>query len=345
MGEVRYSINGNYFKSFGIYVSESKGLGDTLKRKKSNSFDWSEYNGSSIDLMRPRYESREIELNCFIEGPNWQLLFDKFNTIIRDEFSKSGTQRLLIEPFGYKAMPYEVYLEDSVQLTKRFKDGQMFGTFSLKLIEPNPIKKVIYFTGSSLNLSYNSQSETEIFYGNGLKETAKGNVSLSGKVLANKVVNGDFNGRNLVLNSNIRLETNSYYLGEISLSEDLIENQEYTITFYGILALGQKVYIGHSPSTADVVFSEKTNEGVYQKTFVFNKDIDFPNDFLNKLVLYNYPNTGNLTGYIKKIKLEKSNKATDWTPAPEEEKYIIIAGNVDEITNVTTNGDVLWEKL
>ena len=177
MSEVRYSINGNYFKSFGVYVSESKGLGDTLKRKKSNTYDWSEYNGTSIDLSKPRYESREIELECFIEGSNWQTLFDKFNTLIRDEFSKGGTQRLLIEPLGFKAMPYEVYLEDNVQVKKRFKDGQMFGSFNLKLIEPNPIKKVLYFTGSSLDLSYNSTSETEIFYGNGLKETKKGEKS------------------------------------------------------------------------------------------------------------------------------------------------------------------------
>lgn len=34
-----------------------------------------------------------------------------------------------------------------------------------------------------------------------------------------------------------------------------------------------------------------------------------------------------------------------YTPAPEDEKYIIIAGNVDEISNLTTNADVLWEQL
>ena len=187
MGEVRYSINGKYFKDYGIYVSSSLGLLDALKRKPIKTYDWAEYHGESLDLLNPKFEAREIVLNCFIKGNNYQQMFDNFRNVVLSEFQKSGTQRLLVEPFGYKALPFEVYMEDSSPLNKTFKDGQMVGVFTLKLIEPNPIKKVLYTTSETLNLSYNSSKETEIFFVNGEKTIAKGNVSLNGKTLANRV--------------------------------------------------------------------------------------------------------------------------------------------------------------
>ena len=202
MGEVKYSINGKYFKDYGIYVSSSLGLLDALKRKPIKTYDWQEYHGESLDLSNPKFEAREIVLNCFVKGDNYQQMFDNFRNIVLSEFQKSGTQRLLVEPFGYKALPYEVYMIDEVKIAKEFSESTSIGVFSIKLIEPNPIKKVLYLTENTLNLSYNSSKETEIFFVNGEKTTAKGNVSLSGKTLANRVVSGyGFVGRNLLLNS------------------------------------------------------------------------------------------------------------------------------------------------
>ena len=181
MGEVRYSINGKYFKDYGVYISSSDGLFDALKRKKVNTYDWAEYHGSSLDLSSPKFEQREISLKGFVVGDNWVSMKFRFDTII-SELQKAGTQRLLIEPFGLKPLPYEVYMEDSSELQKTFSDGKMVGIFTLKLIEPNPIKKVLRVNGNMLRLSYNSKFETEISYGNGEKDIAYSNASLS-KVL------------------------------------------------------------------------------------------------------------------------------------------------------------------
>lgn len=181
MGEVRYSINGKYFKDYGVYISSSDGLFDALKRKKVNTYDWAEYHGTSLDLSAPKFEAREITLKGFVVGDNWVSMKFRFDTII-SELQKAGTQRLLIEPFGLKPLPYEVYMEDSSELQKTFSDGKMVGIFTLKLIEPNPIKKVLRVNGNMLRLSYNSKFETEISYGNGEKDIAYSNASLS-KVL------------------------------------------------------------------------------------------------------------------------------------------------------------------
>ncbi|WGU70641.1 hypothetical protein QIU18_00335 [Capnocytophaga canimorsus] len=38
-------------------------------------------------------------------------------------------------------MVYEVYCKDAIEITKKWNDSTMVGTFDLKLIEPEPIKK------------------------------------------------------------------------------------------------------------------------------------------------------------------------------------------------------------
>lgn len=181
MSEVKYSLNGKLFKDYGVYVSESFGLMDALKRRPVKSYQWAEYHGESVDLSNPKYEAREIALNCFIVGENWQDLFNQFNFMIRDEFAKPGTQRLHIKPFGYNTLAYEVYITDEIKVDKRFRNGEMVGIFTMKLIEPNPIKKVLKASQGSISLSYESTSETEIFWGDGTKSVVAGNASVSSR--------------------------------------------------------------------------------------------------------------------------------------------------------------------
>ena len=132
------------------------------------------------------------------------------------------------------------------------------------------------------------------------------------------VDNIQIGGRNLVLNSSIRRETNGYFITDYELSEDLIDGQEYVLTFYGSMAEGKGFYVGQFPSTAQIAFPSKIKDGVYTIKFTFNKNASYPNDVRNKIKVYNYPD-GNNIGFIAKAKLEKGNKATDWTPAPEDQ--------------------------
>ncbi|QNS40183.1 galactose-binding protein [Chryseobacterium manosquense] len=339
MGEVKYSVNGKYFKDYGVYISSSDGLFDALKRKKVNTYDWAEYHGSSLDLSSPKFEQREISLKGFVTGANWIDMKSNFDAII-SEFQKAGTQRLLIEPFGLKPLPYEVCMIDDVNLNKTFKDGKMVGVFTLKLIEPNPIKKVLYLTGTSLNLAYNSPNETEIFYGNGLKETAKGNVSLSNKTLANRFVSGyAFEGRNYFIQGGIA-RTLSLLQGSPKPIQDGIFplNTEFAISFYAkvISGNGRTLHTEFNGGIGATEFALTTEFKRY--TTVMSTDSAYP-------IWYLWITDSFAVVDIKDIMIVKGNKPMDYMPAPEDEKYIIIAGNVDEITNLTTNADVLWEQL
>lgn len=360
MGEVKYSINGKYFKDYRIYVSSSLGLLDALKRKPVKTYDWQEYHGESVDLSNPKFEAREIVLNCFIKGDNYQEMFDNFRNVVLSEFQKSGTQRLLVEPFGYKALPYEVYMIDEVKIAKEFSESTSIGVFSIKLIEPNPIKKVLYTTLNTLNLSYNSSKETEIFFVNGEKTTAKGNVSLSGKTLANRSVSGyNFNGRNLLKNSKNKpsgqgagssvqlsngfkfISTGAY--GFFEEIKNLELGQDYTISIKAKRNAGTNgnsilSYLNVDNSYLPLEGTENlTNEF---KVYSLTRKLIGTNSNVEIYILFP---SGEIE--VEYIKLEKGTIPTDWQPAPEDERYIIIAGDIDGITNLTTNATVLWEKL
>lgn len=335
MGEVRYSVNGKYFKDFGVYVSDSDGLFDALKRKKANSYDWAEYHGESLDLSNPKFEAREISLKCFVVGDNWLQMKTNFDAII-SEFQKAGTQRLLIEPFGLKPLPYEVFLYEDVNLKKDFKDGKMVGLFTLKLIEPNPIKKVLYFTGDKLNLSYTSPNETEIFYGNGLKDVVKGNASLSGKTLQLRSVIADYQ-----LNRNYAID--SFFNQDQGITNTYVFPTVVKITKAGFYTISVKGY--NAGSKINMVLSVMNGEPI-RTEILWNNAIDsFTYHFGIGEYLIRLSSTAVFhLDWI--VVVQGSVGSKEWTQDLESQKYIIIAGNAEEITDLTTNADkILWDKL
>lgn len=162
MAELVWSLNGKYFKDFGIYISSSDGILDELKQKKTDTKDWPEYNGLSLDLTKkPKYESREFELSGWIIGDSWLQMMDNFWEVFSD-FRKHGKQRLLLDVFGEKTLVYDVRCEGGIDLTKSFKKGQMVGVFKLKLIEHSPIKKILYIDQSNFNLSFSTNKWVEV---------------------------------------------------------------------------------------------------------------------------------------------------------------------------------------
>lgn len=351
MSEVRYSINGKYFRDFDVYVNESKGLLDKLKPRERKTYAWAEYHGRQIDKSAPKYEAREITLTCWLVGNNVEQLVTKYNAFL-SEFDKAGNQRLIVEPFGYQQYVYDVILNDKSELTKTFRDGRMFGDFSLMLLESNPIKRVLYIPTGVLSLSYNSTSEAEITFSDNTSVTVKGNASVAGKVLPGRTVTSyEFDGRNMMAKSNLELGAyllsngeklqSDYYIRSINpivvkpsqtyhmkLYKNGIGNWSFTVLFYNELGW----YIGYEKYGEEASFTTPPNA----KYIRYNI---FDNPEGTKLL-----NLGWFNQYIN-VKIEKGNIATAFSQAPEDERYIVIAGNIDDITNFQTNAVVLWDKI
>ncbi len=178
---MKYFLNGANFNDFGIYVSRGKGLIDGLNLKEPKEMDWDDYHGKVVDLSAPRYESREIALECFIAGVNKVDTIQKANQFFR-ELAKASTQRLMIDTGEGKMLVYEVYQSGKVDINNRWTNGTNVGEFTLKLIEPEPVKRVLKFVVSDPeteepSITLTSDKLVTVFWGDGTKETASGSIT------------------------------------------------------------------------------------------------------------------------------------------------------------------------
>src|SRR5699024_9145539 len=125
-------------------------------------------------------------------------------------------------------------------------------------------------------------------------------------------------GRNLVLDSKNDKYTNHTLYGKpYNLSLDWIIGETYTVTVKG------------NPDNEDHYFSAYSDDGytnLCNLTYDSKKDLwigtgvakESSRNLDKLLTIYDMPKDGNYLSSIEWIKLEKGNKSTDWSPAPED---------------------------
>lgn len=142
---VQYTIDGIPLERWGVYVEASRGVLDLPKPKAPLSKDWADEHGTFIDLKgAPRYEDRQIELDCFLKADSPEAFVERC-VAFTEALDKGGLRRLSIHPFADESHPpllYDVYLSEGIQYDKRWRGGVMYGRFTLRLTEPMPIKRV-----------------------------------------------------------------------------------------------------------------------------------------------------------------------------------------------------------
>lgn len=166
-----YTVDGVNIKDFGVYVSSSKGIIDRPKVKAKKTTSWDSYHGVSVDLGNRYFEARTITLECFIIAGDQVDFIIKLNKFY-ELFEKNGTQRLMISVHPTKVLVYEVYLDDEIGITKTWNDSTNVGEFTLTLIEPSPVKRVLKYicTDTSTNtctISMHTDKMVNIYWGDG----------------------------------------------------------------------------------------------------------------------------------------------------------------------------------
>ncbi|MEE6129175.1 hypothetical protein V2E39_17380 [Chryseobacterium arthrosphaerae] len=340
MNEVKYVLNGHLFKDFNVFVADSPGITDGLERKTVQTYDWAEYHGTSPDLRKPKYKERKFTLKCFIDAENWENLFEVFKDFIREQFSKPGTQRLHITPFAEETLPYEVYLQDDIKLEKKFRQGRMVGIFDLVLIEPNPIKRVLKTSLDTFKLSFEIDSETEIFFGDGTKQTGRGNVSLTKDYSAPSYENS---GLSLVSVSGVNDQYFEVYsvpaaatAYQFSVEVNLPVSKN--IILY---VIGRKLN-----NTYEAVAASSIHEGLPGKntvSLVHEVNIQDYGKFIFKVL----DSSGDeiLGIAFDNPRIETAEVVGEWQDMTGKEKIIIIAGNIEDIKNLQTPAEIIWEKI
>ena len=129
----------------------------------------------------------------------------------------------------------------------------------------------------------------------------------------------DIGGKNLLLDSKKEtLNKTSYLVQRYTLSEDWIVGDEYTLSIKGNVESGQFGAWrdnGGRSITYNMNYNEEKNLWWY--TFKCPEPWNETNP-KNILSIYNTPDSTTHNSSIEWIKLEKGNKPTDWTPAPED---------------------------
>lgn len=169
--KVLYKIDEIPFEDYDVYVENSHGVIDALELKEPTSIDWAGEHGQIVDLARPRFKPREIELECWIKAASRLEFASKYAAFYR-LFQKPGLHRLRIEINKRKPLLYEVYLPSQTENDKRWRNSDMIGRFRLKLIDPQPVKKVLRFTPTTGNnglakIRFTCYDAVNIYWGDG----------------------------------------------------------------------------------------------------------------------------------------------------------------------------------
>ena len=189
-----YLLDGVNFKEYGVYVSGSDGVMNRPKMKAPATLNWDNYHGESVDLSHKFYESREITLSCFVKAES-KMDFIKRITTFEQQFDKTGTNRLVIDVHPVKPLIYEVYCKDAIEISKEWSDELMVGTFKLKLIEPEPVKRVLKHIRVNESTKTCTITLTSTKYVNIYWDDGSVDYDISGdavKITHNYDVNGDY---------------------------------------------------------------------------------------------------------------------------------------------------------
>lgn len=122
-------------------------------------------------------------------------------------------------------------------------------------------------------------------------------------------------GKNLLYTSNWRSTNSDYCIATYRLTEDIREGDLLTVTIKGQLGAGKTAFavcdqFGNVEQTS--LFNK--GNGIYQNTFNFKNGIGDK----RVLTIRVYPSNIVVDSTIEWIKLERGNKPTDWSPAPED---------------------------
>ncbi len=135
------------------------------------------------------------------------------------------------------------------------------------------------------------------------------------------VVDLRFEGRNLVLNSNQNVTSDTYKTFGYDMSEDWIGGETYTISIKGSINEGQTFGVwANGSATRVATLTYDASKDIYTSTFVASTSI--VSQIPKTLHVYNTPSDTATESSIEWIKLEKGSRFTNWLPAPEDLKSI-----------------------
>ncbi len=169
MSLVTYYLNGVDLSALGIFVSKSVGMLNRPALKEQTQVDWLDRHGVVWGHRKRRFQPREFRLDCFMKVQDKEKLVINL-TRLYDLFSPKGLSQLRVElGDGVPPLVYMVALIDEVEVNKTWSSAEMVATFELRLVEPEPVKRLLTFRKSDgrCSISFESVQPVTVYWGDG----------------------------------------------------------------------------------------------------------------------------------------------------------------------------------
>ena len=150
-------------------------------------------------------------------------------------------------------------------------------------------------------------------------QQAERNLQIAKTHAEQKVNELNVGGKNLLRNSRQLITNNAYLMARYRITESIKEGEQVTLTLKGQLGAGKSSFSAfNSGGYVHLATLESKGNGIYQSTFnwTLTKYGHTADNTTIDIYTPNYTVLVNST--IEWIKLERGNKPTDWTPAPED---------------------------
>jgi len=182
----------------------------------------------------------------------------------------------------------------------------------------NPVFKLDSATGDLTITGNINMMGGSITWANVNKPTAAQVGAATPDDVSSAVGNIKIGGRNLLLESARSVSSSAYNMTSYPITKTLTAGTSMTISMKATLGSGKR-YFGIYNSGGNVQLctlgpEQLGSDGVYRYTFPW---VIGSSSNLN-ITIYHMDSSTTATSTIEWIKLEEGNKATDWTPAPED---------------------------
>ena len=240
-----------------------------------------------------------------------------------DSFDKTGLQVSSSSAFTVYDVDVTVrdLAESSLNKALRDKialiDGNDAGSVNARIAAEARERAVVKRETEVLNNRLGS-AESSI---NSLRETVnQKDSSRASEInqLSAKLNNLSVGGRNLIRDSAAQVQNSNYLIQSYLMTDNsLQEGEPVTVTIWGDLGSDREAFWPFNSNGWNWLGTmKKVSDGVYRLSTTWQRSKNNPSN--DRLLIYCGPNSGRTASRIDRIKLERGNVATDWTPAPED---------------------------
>lgn len=178
-----------------------------------------------------------------------------------------------------------------------------------------------YISETTTNLLQSPTFGVQLVMRDDVLKAIAGNIDLSANQSIKLAVGSvQVGGTNYLLNSGVKVSNANYNMAQYRFGSLVpVEGETYTLRIWGSLGSDREYFhVYNSSGTIALISLADNGDGTYSGTFTWRNTGGSTTVTPTFLRIYQRQSSGTTASTIDRIKLERGNRATDWSPHPEE---------------------------